>query len=534
MVLDFKDTQLCDHLNHVLSGLLPHENYSPETFGLLYPTLLTVLPKDEVRGLYFAMYTVFDKYHKLQSAVDADNYKVNITRDRFASALSNNLPDLILEPQMEVSDIMSEEGKSGDITIPTIQDDAMGTIYGKVMELYDTCFDLMQTYEDSMAYIIDLKDSMKANIIDTGINMQRTIISTGLKYGRKTYRGTNGWIEFSQQLVREVSELDSATGDDLTCDNLEALGKIENRVVEMSEGIAEYGIPMLDDRTPILQHRFVVLVAKENVGKTQIIIRNIAAVIRAGGKPYFACGESQPDYMFLRIVSSYIYQEYGYYFSESELVGEGLEAQSEEDKQIINTAKIRCGMSGMVISNSLEYDNVIATFTRQYMKGFNAFFIDHSQSLRGRKGRKIGELVTGLALDCREFKNQYPVYICLASQPSTNLKDILQKGNDKDIQQSPTAQSATPAQEADELFILNDNDFLRKQNILQWIVYKRRGAPKPPPFYIKKLFNVAAYEYDENIQGADNVDAAEIEGLIRGVGGADLDEDDDDNLQVDW
>lgn len=378
-----------------------------------------------------------------------------------------------------------------------------------------------------MAYLINLKDSMKANIIDTGIQMQRAIISTGYKHGRKTYRGTTGWIEFSQQLVREVSELDASTNDDLVCDNLEMLSGIESQVVTMSEGIAEYGIPQLDDRTPMLHHRFVVLVAKENVGKTQCVTHMIASIIRAGGKPFFACGESQPNTMFLRIVSSYIYQEYGQYFTEADLVGEGLEMLDEEGRQIAQTAKARCASSGMIISNSLEYDNVMATFVRAFHNGCNAFFLDHSQSLRGRKGRPIGDLVTNLALDCREFKNGYPVFVCLTSQPSSNLKDLLQKDNSKEIQQSPTAQSSTPAQEADELFILHDNDYLRKQNLLQWIVYKRRGAPKPAPFYIKKLFHVASYMYDPNLQGVDSVELDELEGIMRNVNTSTIIDDDD-------
>lgn len=173
MVLDFKDEQLCDHLNHVLSGLLPHNKYRPETFSLLYPVLSLVLPHSESRNLYFALYTVFEKYYKLQNAMEEGTYQVRISRERFEAALSNNLPDLVLEPALELSELMSEEGKSGDISIPTVQSEAMSIVYDKVMTLYDTCFDLEQGYEDAMAYIINLKDSMKANIIDTGIKMQR-------------------------------------------------------------------------------------------------------------------------------------------------------------------------------------------------------------------------------------------------------------------------------------------------------------------------------------------------------------------------
>lgn len=537
MILDFKDEQLCDTLNHVISGLLPHYKYDPETFGVLYPTLESVLSKQDVRGLYYAMYIVFDKYYALQGAVNEENFKVSITKERFERALANNLPDLILEPQLQVSELMNEEGKSGDITIPNIQQEAMGVVYAKVMDLYDVCLNLNQTHEDAMAHIVDLKDAIKANVIETGMQLQRTIMSTGCRYGRRFYRGTAGWIDFVQQLTREVSELDISTDDDLICNSLEILPRIEAQSQETLEALAPYGIPQLDDRTPMLRHRLVVLVARENTGKTKVITHLIASLLRAGVKPYYACGESDPDVIFLQVVSSYIFQEYGRYYEMHELTGPDFEALSDEDKQIVQTAKARVALSGLIISNSLEYDNVIGTFTDAMRKGCEAFFVDHTQSLRGRKGRKIGDLVTNLALDCREFKTQYPVYICLASHPSTNVKDILQKEKTTDIHQSPTAQSSAPSQEADELFILTETDYLRKQNLLQWIVFKRRGAVVPPSFFIKKLFHVSSYVYDPNTQGGENIDGEELESLIRDIGAMDDSSEDAgfaDDLQVEY
>lgn len=536
LVLDFKDEVLCDNLNHVISALLPHSNCEPKTFGLLWPTLTTTLPVESVRGLHYVFYVIFKKYFSLQNAVNAEEFSVNITRERFEKALANNLPDLVLEPQMNVTELMNEEGKSGDISIPTIQNEAMGIIFAKTMDVYDTCFEMEQTYEDAMAYIIDLRDSIKANVIETGLQMQRAILSTGLRYGRRFYRGTSGWMDFSQQLVREVSELEMQSDDSLVCDTLDILSKVENRAEEMSEGLANYGIPQLDDKTPILRHRLAVFVARENTGKTKIAIYLIANLIRENRKVYFACGESDPDSVFMRIVSSYIFQEYGLYFEEWELIGPGLESLSPEDRQVVQAAKARVAMSGVVISNSLEYDNVLPTFISYQRKGYDAFFVDHTQTLRGRKGRKIGELVTALALDCREFKNNYPVYVCLLSQPSINLKDMLQKDQTKDIHQSPTAQSATPSQEADELFILTETDYLAKQNLLMWITFKRRDAQRPAPFYIRKLFHVSAFQYDPNVQSGESMDAKELEGLISTVGVSMGDEDDPDatSLQVDF
>ena len=526
MVLNFKDEVLCDSLNKVLSGLLPHDKYEASTFGKLYPTILIALPEQETRGSYYIFYNIFDKYFSLQNAMNKIDYQINLTREKFEQALMHNLPDYVLDSKTQAKQVLEDEGLVADLNIPDLQNKAMQLLYKKSMDLYDTCFELESSYEESLSAIVDLRDTIKANIIETGLQIQRTIMSVGFKDGRKIYTGSSGWVEFSQQMVREVSEWDLRMSGDLVCEGLDILPNIERDAIEISEKLGEYGIPSLDDSTPILKHRLVVFVARENTGKTKVTINMIASLIRSGVKSYYACGESKPQAIFMQIVSSYIFQEYGMYFTSEDLIGEGFNALSAEDKQIVQTAKARVACSGIIISDTLEYDNVLAAFTEAYNKGCEAFFVDHTQSLRGRRGRKIGELVTTLALDCREFKNTYPVYVCLLSQPSTNLKDTLQKEQTKDLHQSPTAQSSTPSQEADELFILTENDYLKKQNLLMWIVFKRRNAPIPPTIYIKKLFHVSSYEYDPNAQGGGNPDVAEMEEIISNLNPDDYDEED--------
>ena len=540
MILDFKDEALCTALNHVISGLLPHENYK-NSFAILYPSLISVLNIRDVQGIHYIFFAIFEKYYSLVNAINQKDFNVCVTRERFENALANNLPDFILEPQLRVEEIMYQEGKSGDITIPTIQNDAMNVVFSRVMSLYDECFDLKQTYEDAVARLVDLKDSIRLNVIDTGIQMQREIISVGRKYNGKFYRGSTGWQSFTSLLVKEISELNSLVDDDLNCVGLDVLPRIEEQTIEMSEGLAEYGIPQLDDKTPMLKHRLVTFVAKENTGKTKVITHLAATLIRSGVKVYFACGETPPQIAFMNVVSSYIYQEYGLYFETGDLTGAGFRALSEEDKQVVQSAKAAVALSGSIFNNNLEYDNVIPTFTEAYRRGCQAFFVDHTQSLRigNSRGRKIKDFVYQLAVDCRDFKRQYPVYVCLASQPSTDLKDIFQKEQSKDIQQSPTAQSANVSQESDEVFILHETPFLKKQNILCWIVFKRRDGDKPQPFFIRKLFHVSSYKYDPTIQSGDNVDAQEIEGILRSVstdstGFNDVSEEDEADLQVDF
>lgn len=518
MLLDFRDEGLTDIFNNVLSGLLPHTNYDADKFGILYFAMKSVISLSDTRGVHYALYFVLDRYSALMSAVGVENFSVLLTRERFDEALSNNLPDLILEPQLEVGRLMDEEGKPSDINNPMVQQDMMSVAYVRCMNLYDTCYDLCKSCEDAMSSLVVLRSAMQSNIIETSMAVQRSIVSTGYRQGKRLYRGPDGWLDYIQQVTREIVEMQQLGDNDLVCDSLDILPVIDGAVEEVSESLGEYGIPTIDDYTPILKHRFSVLVARENTGKTKFVIRTIASLIRRGIKCFFACGESSKEGMEMEIVSSYIRQEYGMYFPVVCLVGEGFNSLREDDKQVVATAKARVATSGLAISTDTEYDNVISKFTRYYSLGYEAFFIDHSQSLRGRRGRPIGELVTTLALDCRDFKRQYPVYIMLTSQPSSNLKDLLQKDQMANLQISPTAQSAAPSQEADELFILNSTEYLKRQGLLEVITYKRRGAPIPGSAFIVKEFDVGNYVYDPRRQGADEIDEAQLKKIVAGLG----------------
>ena len=528
MWLDFSDESLTGCLNEIISGLLPHENYHEEDFSLLYPTLKTVLDTKNTRGLYYIFYTVFDKYMALSASLPRGKFHVNITRKRFSDALESNLPDLILDSKTDVSGLMAAEGKSADINIPTVQQEVMGTVYEKAMALYEECFEMAQTYDDAMSKMVSLKDIIKANVIESGLGAQRTIMSTGLKVGRKNYFGPDGWLRYVNDLSRIVSEMEKSSEGDLECNGIDVARGVDEANEELSTPLATYGIPQLDDATPILKHRLMVMVAQENTGKTQVCIHLIAKLIRAGVKPFYACGEAVANEMLNKIIASYIYQEYGMFFEAKFLYGEGYKSLSPDEMQVVNTAKARVMSSGLVISTNTSYDNFVGKVQHYYHRGCEAFFVDHTQSLKGRNGRPIGELVTNLALDSRELKRDLPIFICLTSQPSSSLKDLFQKSDAKELHISPTAQSAAPSQEADELFILHETEYLKMQGLLCWTTYKRRGAAKPKPFYILKHFNVSAFEYDPRYQGVDSVDEGTLDGLIRDISSVDDDSDDDD------
>lgn len=533
MFLDYQDEVLCECLNSVFSGLIPHHKYNNESFAVLYPLLKTVLDPKDARGLYHVFFTIFEKYNAMATMLPTGTFKISIDRERFSKALENNIPDFILEKQTMMDDLLAQEGKSADLSIPTVQSEAMGILYEKAMALYDECFDLEISHDDAIAKIIDLKDVIKANLIETGLANQRAIMSTGVRFGRKFYSGPLGWLEFTQQLCRELSELDSNSHGDLVCNGLDVLKSVDEKVEESNEALANYGIPQLDDFTPMLKHRLGVFVARENVGKTRTLVCLTAKLIQNNVKVLFCCGETTEDSIINSVISSYIYLEYGMYIESHQLAGDGYKELLPEDRQVVDTARARIAMSGLAVCTDLEYDNVTSKISYYVNMGYRAMFIDHTQSLRGRKNRSMSELVTGLALDCRELKNQYPIYIGVASHPSSDTKDLMQKQQLQGTQVSVTAQSAALSQEADEIFILNSTEYLANQGLLEWITHKRRGAESIKPVYILKRFNVSAFKYDPKYQGVSNVDEGTLDGLMSSYVGRD-DEEHDSTLDIDF
>lgn len=536
MNIEFSDEELCKRLNNVISGLLPHENYLPQNFTTIYPALQTVISTEDARDVYFAVFTILDKYMSLAINLQSNDFKVNITRERFIAALENNLPDLILEPQLNLREILASEGKSADITIPTVQQEAMAIVYEKTVAVYDRCYTLARTLEDAISELVPLKDCLVANVIETGLQTQRAIMSVGAKVGRRTYRGSNGWLEYSMGLARDITDLSSEGSNTLLCDSLDILDQVEADTQEMAEPIGDYGIPEIDDCTPMLKHRLMVLVALQNTGKTMMCINWIASLIRKDVKVFFACGESVRSKIFLQVVSSYIFQEYGLFFEVPSLTGEGLAELSDTNRQIVSVAKTRVATSGLAISDDLQYDTVSSEITKYAQLGYEAFFLDHTRSLKGAKGRPIGELVARLALDCRELKKQFPIFIGLMSQASSALKDLLQKGDELEAKVTVTAASAVPQEEADELFILSRSDYLKKQGLVSFSTFKRRDGPAPRPVYLKTEYQVASFVYDAKYQGADTIDGSALGRMLDDLGDGDayVSEEDSDGLSIDF
>lgn len=432
-----------------------------------------MLNKENSRGLYYIFHIILDKYNTLSVI---DNYTVEITEQKFSDILENNIYDYIKDPLSNIKELMAEEGQSADLTNPLEQNKIANIFYHKCMTLYQTCFSLNVSTDDAISALIELDDVIQKNLVETCTNLQRNIINTGLTIKGRTYIGVEGWSEITSETIREISGIRNRKDTAVVCDDYSKLKYVELEATQAFEPLCNYELPLIDDYTPMLKHRLVVLVGRENVGKTKIIIDFITKLILKGKKPYVAIGETSQASFISQVISTYIFKKYELNIEPTMLYGENLKSFDKEEQQIIETAKAEVITSGMVVDEGLTYDSVMSTFTQWYKEGCEAFFIDHTQSLNGRNGRPLAELVTNLALDCREFKNLFPAFVLVASHPSSDVKDILQTDPErvKNLQVSPTARSATLSQEADEIFIIYGTEALNKQGLLGWLFKTKR------------------------------------------------------------
>lgn len=513
MRLDYSDNTFTSILNKILSGFLPHNNFNAEGFIQLYTALTQRIKENEMHGTYNVFRYILHRFYIL--SLDS-NTVPTITEDRFKGALETIVFDMVTDKNTDMYSLMAEDGESFDVSLPTSRDLAAQTLFAKTMQLYKECFSLQCSTEDALNSMVEFDEAIKRNYIDYTLICQQQILTTGLQLGRKFYHGGSGWLEYISSASKELSDFSNDSGKCLECNTYSDLTNIEKAMDRAAEPLTDYGIPNLDDETPILQHRLAVLIGRENVGKTKVMTHFVAKLIIDGVKPYIATGETTTYLYFFQVLSSYIYQKYSLHIPPNMLTEKNVKLLDKDEQQVVNTAKYFLMNSGMLIDDSLSYDTVIPTFVKYYNTGCRAFFIDHSQSLKGRAGRNINELVTSLALDCREFKNNYPVYVCVLSHPSAELKDILQKNPSKahSLQVSPTAQSSTLSIEADEIFILYETELLTKQQLLGWITYKRRG-PKIDTIFIRKMFHVSSFLYSEDDQAGAN--AGDVEDITEAL-----------------
>lgn len=510
-----KDESLQGVLEKFISSLLPHPKYNPSGFIGILDSVFRLISLEEFSMEYYIMFKSLNELGKIRRVIST--YLPTLSREIFEGIVESSIQDTITSPSMRVEEWLAFEGYNHNLEVETTKTLACNKLYERSLELFDRCFALEENTDTIPNQLITLKSAFIGHIGMQSIHSQVKIIQGTLKVGRRVYSGFNGWMEYSANVNAELKDrIDQSSGENsnlLILNSPDKLNVLLEELAETHSVIADYGIPELDDFTPILRHRFVVVVGMENIGKSKWCIDKAINIILAGGKVAYMCGETMRGEILSFLMVTYVYKKY-----DKVVLPEHIQDSTDcpEDVKL----DIRLALAEVIESGAFSFIETLSyvnlydqLLSIREESGFDGIFIDHSLALKGAKD--LDNPIGDLALDCRRFKRDHPVYICVASHPSSEAKKLL--STNKPMTTSPTRGSTVLGEEADEVFILRDTPSLQKQNLIELEAYKRRGPKIVNRIVLQKKFKVNAFVYDKSLQASEGNLSSSAEDLLQQV-----------------
>lgn len=537
------DTELIDVTDKLFSICLPHKNFAQESFIDTISNIETYVEEQEFDIPHRILMNVFKKYYNLM--IMSERFKPILSRGDLDRILTTSLVQYMDSNRKVVSEYLNNYSDNVNMEIPEQSERYTSFIYSKVMDLYDRCFALEQDPNNLSSLIIPFKETVKVNAVTEIQKFLTQVLITGAWLDGKYYKGTDDYIYLSSTMISDLSFRFVEEDDDeniLFLDDISKVKLLREKSYRGSEKLCDYGIPLIDDYTPMLPHRLVVFCAKENTGKTIYSCYLAAKLILNGKRVVYMCGESQKYEVMNKILCSYISQKYDMIVSEAQI--RGIEEVSEEHIRLINLASLELTESKcLIMINHLSYDKCNVELAEMYSKyKFQAVIVDHSCSLEDSPNAKYKndeDRVKDLAVNLRKFKKKFPVCVMVDSHLSSAAQAELEKfinsnsiaTNRQGAKSSPTRSSGVLSKEADEIFVLYNTDLLTKQSLIGIQVFKRRIYTAPRyHIYLKVNYPGLLFEYrdEDQITSNDNETKSSVLADVANEIREDEDEDDFD------
>lgn len=514
-----KDENLQDACNIFISALLPHENYDAVYYTDVLQTLFRYVRLEEFSGEYYVLLKILSELKDLKSRFN--DFSPELTEESLSNTLEVSIADSIMDPQVRMSEILQREGLPSNLEIETVKENACHKLYAMTIELYEKCFSLVQESSSALNHVPMLRSAFLAHVSTESIQTQVTILQNQMNLDRKNYSGLNDWLTYLQglnvALTERLSEEQTVTsGIGSIEDGMDLLSSLQSQYIPL----AQYGIPEIDytDKeletpgTPILRHRLAVIVGEINMGKSMFCIWQTANLLAQKRKVVYMYGESTMAKIYAQILLAYIWIKYHKSLQMVHMIDD---SECTEEIIKIKTMAMQEVNNLLFLTESYSYDNLYNELVADYEKfQFDAVFIDHSYALSGISTRDNGKSsIDKMAIFLRSFKRNYAVYVCVASHPSSDARSAVSK--DKAVGEFITKGSSNLAAEADETFILKDNEALRKQDQIMLENKKRRDAPVLQyPVILRKRFSCCCFEYDASLQHIDVIEDSEAESAL--------------------
>lgn len=519
------DESLMEVLDSMISAMLPHENYEPKLFGSVLQGILKYIKLEEFTMEYHVLLSILHDLRRRQSV--ASHFSPYLTEQNLEIILNQNLFNIVQKDKIGLKEWNNANNHSNDLNNELVLEQSVQRLYGRIKDLHERCMDLKVPSVQGLSYMPALEEALIGNIAQSSISAQAMIMDIGLRLGRKLYVGARAWKDYMYDTAAELRKrFDSENSEVFTLDSVDQVNEIKGELKQLFMPIAKYDIPPLDASAPILKHWLVAVCANEGVGKTAFIINTLVKIVLQNEPVVFMCGETQRAGIFARIISHYILLTRNKYVTTEDLAN--LDDLEPDLRKLVDLCMLELAekRDGGLISfvPAFNYYTLYEELSNLYDQNpFSGLFIDHSLALSG--GKDMIQDVAALAVDLRNFKNDYPVYIGVTSHLSSLAKDLIARG--KTVDTSPTKGNSNLSSEADEVFILFQNDKMKKQDLVANMVSKTRGQTKVLDLVMLKFKSaVSTFEYDPADQVGYDTATVEAEQMLERL--AEQNEDDED------
>lgn len=509
--LDFTDEVLVTCTNKMISCLLPHSNFNGKLFSQGLESILKYIKLEEFSLEYRCLLKVLYDMNKIKISIDS--FVPRLTREGLDDILQASIIEFVSKNSKDAITWMALNYDEININNPEHVSKCQHVLYKAVIDLYDACYSLEIVTEELAMLIVAYSNAFKANAIAESIKTTYAIYEGAVWLGRKSYKGADGVIEYQSYFTSEIKDrLNNAEEETVAITDANSLSKI-NRISKMQgKRISDWGIPQLDDATPILRSRLVTIVANPGVGKTLYCSYLTRKLIFSGSKVLYISSESTINRIKDNVSSNNIYKKYGHYVTSAQIAG--IEDCIEEAQRLINISDLDIQKTGnLILKENLTYECIYDELKSLYeTHNMDVIFIDHIGALKSDGSKNLFTMKQ--KIDCateqiRQFKNEYPVCVIVNSHMSTEAQNDLKKFSK--VYSQPTAYSGDLERATDELFILYNNETLIASELVGLQVYKRRLKEAPRNhIFLKVTKAVVDYEYSEEYQiGEDKVSKEE-------------------------
>lgn len=532
--------ELREDLTKFISALLPHEKGDSSYYTIILEQVTKLIHVEEMETEYYLLFSVAQQ---LADIAYHTGIKPQFMRAVLEDVLDSNLYDIIQKDGQGFSDMMAAEGKPCDFLIEQNIQEAAGIAKNRSMDLYDEAYALALSPEEAIGYAISLKSNYMLAIGGETVRAQSFIINGADRFPnaqyegwysflkKKKFFGSSGWVDFLGFVSSELSaRLVEAEAESKPLTSLDMVEKLRADVLDRTSVLADYGIPPIDERRPIMKTRYTILIGKPNLGKTTIAANWLVNVLLAGGKVAMFSEETPESVLLYEyILPIYIYRKYGFFASYEQIVNleevGGIDAQEMEDRRKM----IRMAICDIVESGNYLYISSLNAWrikedlARIYSDfPFDYCVIDHSLSVGGG-GIDTTARLNALSTGIKGFKNEFKTSICLLSHPVSEAKKIVTRDGASGL----TKYSKQLEGDADDVFYMFDTPELEMKNLIGFIQTKGRGAGKVIEIiYLTKIFAFKVFRYDPEVQ----MYSSTVDQAFDAIPNDDYDEDEEDDF----